>query len=410
MRENHDRLGEALAAALGEGPSLAAVAAQRMRLLASLGAKPRSLGRWSPRMRTMALAAAAAAMLLVAFALRRYPRTDLHVTWGGRAIHGPAEFEAVAPRPQSLDFSEGSQLLLEPGTRAKLLHLSSIDTTLALDDGHILASIRQHTGITWTITAGPYRVQVVGTRFTLDWDRERRALRVAVREGRVRVSGGDLPIDGVVRDAGSLLERRYEPLPVALPVPSAETPAASAAVPTPARSQAPDSSRVPPTAAVPEPSWEALAGGGKYREALASAEKVGFDQLVGELGEDNLLLLANCARYGGNTARAHQALLALRARFSGHRGAALAAFYLAREALDANHEPAAAVKWFETFLVESPQGDLAALARANLMSILLTMGERAKARKVAADYLHYHPNGEQAKQARALLEQPTSTR
>jgi len=61
----------------------------------------------------------------------------------------------------------------------------------------ILASIRKHTGITWTFVAGPYRVQVVGTRLTIDWDCDRRQLRVAVREGRVKVR------EGICRTRGS---------------------------------------------------------------------------------------------------------------------------------------------------------------------------------------------------------------
>jgi hypothetical protein len=333
-------------------------------------------------------------------------------------VYGPSAFEAAAAHPESLDFSEGSQLLLEPDTRARLLELSATKAALVLEDGHILASIRKHTGVTWTIAAGPFAVRVVGTRFTLDWDHEKRALRVAVREGRVRVSGGDLTGEGLVLDAGSLFERQYgavvASLPPAVALPGEATPVPAPAVPLPAVLNSVSSvGGTAPAVSTPtasEPGWEALASQRKYREALASAEKAGFDKLAEEVSEDGLLLLANTARYSGNTSRARQAQLKLRERFAGRRSAALAAFYLAREALDVEPDGATAVKWFETFLEESPRGDLAALARANLMSILLRRGESVRARKIAADYLRYHPDGAQAKEARSVLQSAAPAR
>jgi tetratricopeptide (TPR) repeat protein len=147
-----------------------------------------------------------------------------------------------------------------------------------------------------------------------------------------------------------------------------------------------------------------LAKQGKYKEALALAEMLGFETLINEVNENDLLLLANAARYSGDSVRAHQAQLKLRERFAGRRSATLAAFYLARSALDIEHRPDIAIHWFETFLAESPSGDLAALARTHLMSLWLNMGQREKARQVAQDYLRYHPDGAQAAQARSLVQ------
>jgi len=408
MTAHDERLGQVLSAALGEGPSAATLAAQRRRLL---GSPPRNrLGavRSATRVRIAILAAAGAVALILA--LGRHwsrPRSELHATWSGRSVVAPAVFLAVRTHPEALDFSEGSQFLLEPDTRAELLYLSPSEGRLALDDGHLLASVRKNTGITWSIGAGPYSIRVMGTRFTVDWDREKRTLRVAVREGRVRVSGGDLAQDGVLLDAGAFLEREYEPARVALATPSA-LPAATLSAAA-ASGVAPESPRASIATTAAEPGWEVLARQGKFRDALAAAEKAGFDRLVTDSSEDGLLLLANSARYSGSSARARQALLGLRVRFAGRRSAALAAYYLAREALDVERQPAVAVRWFETFLAESPRGDLAESARANLMSILLGMGDRAKARKVAAEYLRYHPHGAQAKEARSLTEPSAST-
>ena len=404
------QLGNRLASDLGEGPSAATRMKQRERLIQSVelglaepqrGSKRRALG--------TAFAFAVAAIVLVVCGIRwSHTRRAIHATWNGASVYGPSVLEAATNRPQSLEFSEGSEVLLEPDTRVSLASVSDHNADLTLDDGHILASIRKHTGITWTFVAGPYRVQVVGTRLTIDWDCDRRQLRVAVREGRVKVSGGDLPNEGLVLDAGTTLERggatdQANPSAQAEVVAPAEL---SAELPSPPR--APTKGLIAPAhssgSGVVGPTWSTLANQSRYQEALALAEALGFDTLINEVSENDLLLLANAARYSGDTPRAHQAQLKLRERFAGHRSAALAAFYLARAGLDIEHRPDIAIHWFETFLAESPRGDLAALARAHLMSLWLNRGQREKAHQVALDYLRYHPDGAQAAQARSLVQ------
>jgi TolA-binding protein len=134
------------------------------------------------------------------------------------------------------------------------------------------------------------------------------------------------------------------------------------------------------------------------------AEKQGFDRLAATLPENDLVTLANAARFSGNSARAREALLKLRQRFPGRPAAELAALYLARVAEDLEHRPSEAARWLRVFLQESPAGDLAAGARANLMSVLLASGDTNGARAVAEDYVHYHPSGPHLAQARALLD------
>lgn len=417
------QLGEKLASTLGEGPSADTRANQRRRLVETFSPAAVELSKRSQRRAAgFAFAFAIAAIAMVVLGARwLHPRPALHATWNGATVVAPSVFEAATSRPQSLEFSEGSQILLEPDTRASLSQLSAKNAEFTLDEGHILASIHKHTGIVWTFAAGPYRVRVVGTRFTIDWDAERHQLRVAVREGRVKVSGGDLPSEGVVLDAGAMLERGAErahlerpghnAVPAGsevAPAPEVSKPAASGSASQLARKvvvdPSPASSESSSSASAAAPTWNTLAKRGMYKEALTLAEKLGFDALVNDIGEDDLLLLANAARYSGNAPRAHQAQLKLRERFAGHRSAALAAFYLARFALDVEHRPEAAIRWFETFLAESPRGDLAALARAHLMSLWLNMGQREKARSVAQDYLLYHPDGAQSAQARSLVQ------
>ena len=403
------QLGNRLASDLGQGPSEATRMKQRESLIQSVALSLREPQRGSKRRALGTVFAFAVAAVVLAVCWIRWSHTEraIHATWNGASVYGSGVLEAATNRPQSLEFSEGSQVLLEPDTRIRLASVSDHNADLTLDDGHILANIRKHTGITWTFVAGPYRIRVVGTRFTVDWDCDRRQFRVAVREGRVKVSGGDLPNEGFVLDAGTTLERGGA---TDFAKPSVQTdvmaPAElSAALPSPTR--APTKVLSGPAhlsgSGVPGPTWSTLVNQGKYKEALALAETLGFDTLINEASENDLLLLANAARYSGDTPRAHQAQLKLRERFAGRRSAALAAFYLARSELDIEHRPNIAIHWFETFLTESPSGDLAALARAHLMSLCLNMGQREKARRIALDYLKYHPEGEQAAQARSLV-------
>jgi hypothetical protein len=254
-------------------------------------------------------------------------------------------------------------------------------------------------------------VRVVGTRFSVDWRRASETLKVSVSEGRVRVFGGDLGSEGIALDAGASLERHHGAPVVAQPT----TPAPAEALPErsgldgePASESsaqaptAPSTLKAEPTSGSGQ-SWLGFASKGKYREALQAAEKQGFSELCTALPENDLVTLANSARFSGNSARAHQALNALRQRFAGRPGGELAALYLARTAEDLDKKPAEAVRWLRVFLAESPHGDLAAGARANLMGLLLRSGDTEGARGVARDYLRYHPTGPHAAEARALL-------
>jgi TolA-binding protein len=422
MTELGSRFGEVVRARLGIGPTRGTLATQRLALLANLR-RPEQRPRVSMLRVAFAIAALAGASVMLLFWARpELLRPSLHATWAGQTIYDHAAFEARVPEAQALDFSDGSRVLLEPRTRAELGRVTSKLADLRLDSGHLRASIRKHTGVTWTISAGPYRVRVVGTQFSVDWDRERSLFRVEVSEGRVHVSGGDLPANGVFLDAGTHIERG-----VVLAAAQAATPVpivAQAATPVPivAQERAPvtpadlrpasvESSRAkaaPPAFAPAAEAldWQALAKRGRYQAALARAERQGFERTISDLSANDLLLLANAARYAGNHPRARQAQLKLRERFPGHSAAALSAFYLARSSLDIEGRPGDAARWFRVYLSEAPSGGLAAGARSNLMSILLSMGDSAGARAVARDYVRYHPDGPNAKQARALLSEP----
>jgi hypothetical protein len=185
---------------------------------------------------------------------------------------------------------------------------------------------------------------------------------------------------------------------------SAEEPSA----PAPVAAARPRTSDAPVPAEEASAPWTALAEKGRYAEALATAKGLGFERLLAELSQNDLLMLANTARYSGDAALARRTLLRLRQRFAGTAAAQLATLYLARVAEDMDRNPREAVRWLHDFLRESPTGDLAASARASLMSILVASGDSVRARAVAEDYLRHHPSGPHASKARSLLEQTRS--
>ena len=382
--------GEALGEALGSGPPRSALALQRQNLIAIVEARK---GRHFGRVLVPAFGLLVVAALAVSvFVWRGTPSGELSASFAGKPVAPHTLLDAAEDRSRTLEFSDGSSVVLAPKARAVLGRITREQAGLSLEGGQLYASIQHREGLHWSVDAGPYRVNVVGTRFSVAWNDGN--FRVDVAEGRVRVTGGDLPPEGVAVDAGGGLERRVKPS-------SSDTPAVDLNA-LPLEKPAPETDARDTPSSPSALSWSALANKGKYKDALAQAEKLGFDRLTRELSDNDLLLLANAARFSGDGKRAKQALLKLRERFPGRAAAELAALYLARLAEDVERNPAQAVVWLRAFLQESPTGDLAQGARANLLAILLRRGEQAGARAVARDYLRYHPEGPHAAQARSI--------
>jgi TolA-binding protein len=388
------RFGKVLDDALGDGPPDAALRVQRANVLAALrrGRRPLARLRWE-----LAAGVVVAAVAVLSVVVWRARSTTATASW-----RGGAELRTAAPltagnRTEAIDFSDGSRVLLEPKTSASVVSLDASRTEVVLKHGKLAASVRRRApGATFSVKAGPYDVRVVGTKFTVAWDQVRYAVRVSVTEGQVRVSGGALGTQTVVLSPGEHWERK-DPAPaleVAAPEPSA-------AAPLPA---ADPSTRPAATVASPAPRTVGqLAQAGKYREALALAEQRGFERVLNELPEGELLALGNAARYSGSSSRAREAMLTLRSRFPGRSAAGLSAFYLAKIAEQLDNNPKEAARWLRVFLSESPSGSLAADARASLLGVLLSSGATEEATSVARDYLRHHPNGPVADRARQLV-------
>lgn len=430
MSDRARAFGRLYAELSGEGPRDASVSAQRARLL--MAVRNGSI-RSSSRRKTWGLVAASAfAATAIALATSSFGSDELEVHLHGTLLAENAALVADEATELPLQFSDGSRIVLEPLAKASVGTIANDRADVTLEHGRISARIQAATGVDWTIGAGPYRVHVTGTQFTVDWSRSA-GFRVAVAQGSVRVTGGDLPSNGVFVHAGEQLSRlAKESSPTAALAGEAQSDAAEdpsqatdeASLPGAAEQRGAQQAIVQPRASVratarsleeseppaggavaepAAPSWLEFASNGSYSEAVQAAERQGFDQLVTTATQSDLLLLANSARYVRNGHRAKQAYTAIRQRFPGSNAARLSAFYLARLAGDVEGQPRAEASWLRTYLAESPSGELAGSARARLMETLRASGDLVGAKSVAKDYLKYHPQGPHAAVARSIL-------
>jgi transmembrane sensor len=329
-------------------------------------------------------------------------------------------------------FSDGSVLLLAPGGRARVAAVDADGAEVALERGTLDLSVVHRARTRWTVRVGPFQVHVIGTRFETRWDPVEEQLVVALREGAITVSGpvvgegravragerltvsaaaGKLEvgaIDTATHEGSSASgsagwkqapEAGWKP---ALPRPSASSAPGAVVSREPASAQAVPAEPAPPEAPATT-SWRALALDARYKDALAAAERDGFDTICGAASAGDLRALGDAARLGGSSGRALQAFTALRTRFPGSPEAAAAAFILGRIAQDQGRDYAGAAGWFTRYLSEQPGGPFTADALGRLVEAEDRLGDVAGARRAAERYLAAYPGGSHAAYARGVL-------
>jgi transmembrane sensor len=361
-----------------------------------------------------AVAVAAALVLWIA-----WPRA-LTFAIGPEDAPGVAGAWLAAPgtEPQALRFSDGSVVDLHAGSRARVVQLHRDGAQVVLEAGAAEVAIVPGAASRWRIDAGPYLVDVTGTRFDVAWDPHAEVFALTLHEGAVIVRGPGIDGERAVGAGESL--RIGEPPPsivaVASPtaadaiVPPSVTPisapvvdAAPSIAPSPAPAGKPRAPARPRASApVDEPAdWRALAEAASYREALAAAEAQGFEPLCEALPAKDLLRLADVARFARRPERAAAALDAARRRFPDTDAAAMAAFERGRMAF-ARGAHRDAIPWFATYLRERPDGSIAREATGRLMESQHEAGQAAAAQATAGRYVARWPEGPDADLARSL--------
>jgi hypothetical protein len=196
------------------------------RAWARIGQEIDRRGSWRSRRRLVPVLALCLALAAVGALVARRP-LDYRVQGCDRISDNVACATAG-----SLAFSDGTQVSLDPGSRVRVLPFAR-GAELSLDDGAATLAVVHRARARWAVLAGPFRVEVTGTHFSIRWTKPRQVLDVAVQEGEVRVSGGTLARAAVLRKGQTL---RAEGHPS-----SSDGPTDQAALPSPATSGPTDS-------------------------------------------------------------------------------------------------------------------------------------------------------------------------
>jgi hypothetical protein len=326
---------------------------------------------------------------------------------GGSIVEGGYLREAGRSGIKVL-FSEGTEFILMPGTRSRLRSVDAAGARIAIEHGTASFQVTPSADHRWQVDVGPFLVTVKGTVFTVSWDAATETFELALRHGRVVVNG---PVNG-----GEIALRAGERLRVDLPrgetrisddhvdEASSAGEAPEAALPSelpPAPSERPSAHR-----AEGERRWAAALAAGHLDRILAEAERAGVKATLDRASSDDLLALADAARYRRRMDLARDALLAARRRFPGSPRALDAAFRLGRVEEARDDGLARAVEWYDAYLTQAPRGTYASEALGRKMTLMNKLGGASRARPVAEEYLRRFPSGTYAGPARTFVRAP----
>jgi FecR protein len=304
-----------------------------------------------------------------------------------------------------LAFSDGSKVKMAARTRGRVVDVNERGARFALDDGEVSVDIVHRARTQWIFEAGPFRVNVHGTSFTVAWNPVDAVFDVRLASGAISVAS---PLAGQ-----EIRMRAGQSLRVSLreqtsTIGSTVEPTSSGDIPSGADSRA-AASPEPPHTAQPEPGrwshrgWLSAVSGNRAPDVVADADRRGLAAVLERADSDDLWALANAARYVGRYPLARQALSAQRRRFPASDRARQAAFLLGR-LHDADPDgPGKALDWYDRYLVEARDGADVSDALGRKMTLLQRWDRRADALAVARDYLRRSPRGTYANAARALI-------
>jgi FecR protein len=421
-----DPLAQGVVAVIGDHhDSPAEIEAGGPRAFAPLAAR---MVRRRVRQRTTRIAFGGASCLLVAFAvwlaprLGERPHAALTYTLNGEpAPHGG--YIAPSSGQPVLSFSDGTRVALEPTARGRVVELGRHGARIALDEGKAHVEVAHLPGADWRFEAGPFVINVHGTKFSFGWSARQSRLDVQMDSGVVSVSG---PLSG-----GEIFLRAGQTLSVSLNDDGA--PAMSPAVggvgvgigigsvsppglpppPAPTVAAPTASDRAPTERAArsvvrsdPPEGWAAKLAAGQAAAIVADAERRGLAKVLDVSSSEDLAALADAARFEKNDALARRALLAQRRRFPRSVRAREASFLLGRLDDSIDDGAASALGWYDQYLGEAPGGAYVSEALGRKMIDLERAHRHPEAAAVAADYLRRFPSGIYFHAAQALVRVP----
>jgi len=426
------------------GPRAAALTALARRSLGQLTPTAQVRGREALRARlaqrrrvvwslalTGAGAAAFAAVVLVPRVLHRSENAPpLAYQLEGGALAPDGRIEASADAEPALRFADGTVIALARATKARLASVDGRGAHVAIADGTASVNVVPKPHARWRVDAGPFVINVHGTVFSAAWSEATGRLDVRLERGSVSVEG---PVTGgpIAMRAGQRLTVAMRQSRVLLRAiddregdvaENGTTTAAPVAEVAPppvlATAKAKASSLLAPAPVAPAPtpiriamhqpraarSWPTALAAGDF---AAIVEEAGRDlpHALAVSTSDDLAALADAARYRRQDDLARRALDAQRRRFQGSPRAADAAFFLGRLDEKEGAGLVHALRWYDRYLNEAPNGSYAAEALGRKMVAVRDLYGVAQARTVAEEYVRRFPHGSYAGAAQALRDQ-----
>lgn len=409
---------ERLAAALrdkGASPDDDLVAG-RARFVEAVSRDPRSaiVARARARTRWMAMAATLALVVSVALGYWRLrPSEQVRFTVEGAIATSSGFVEAPHERAAQIQLNDGSTLALAPSARGRIVEQRARGIRFSVESGTVDVHVaKREGGADYQIDAGPYSVRVTGTRFDLAWDPTAGQMRLVMHEGTVHVTGPNFE-EGWALRAGQTLDvsstsgahvTEADAPPAVVPSSTAAAPVVTGtAEPTIVPSSSAEVSSADPSpssaSSAKRSSWSEKVASGHYADVLSEADARGIDTVTAQSGPDDLMALADAARYGGRSDVANKALRAVRSRFAGTKSASTAAFLLGRMA-EGSGQTSAAIGFYDATVAE--RGAFASEALGRKMVLVERTSGASAARPVAESYLKSYPRGPYAEAARAI--------
>lgn len=356
---------------------------------------------------------AAAAVVCLAAALLLFLRAR-SLTFEVRGAELSRKYvSAPETRPAELRFSDDSTLVATPGSRLRVEGTNPHGARVLIERGRASVHVVHQSSSAWTFAAGPFEVQVTGTRFDLSWDPASETCDLTLQEGSVEVRGpsgsGPVVVRAGQRFQGDARRRTMQvlaPESSVVPVPSASSAAFPPATPSAAAiaeatEPAPLSVGRGPRLDARQTLWVERVAQGKFKEVVGEAEARGIPSCLLACSMAELRALADAARYIGKSELAERALTALRQRFPGPQ-ASEAAFLLGR-LHEKRGTQSAALGFYDSYLREAPAGPFAAEALAGKLRAVRASQGQAAAQPLAQEYLRRFPKGVHVSTAREIL-------
>jgi hypothetical protein len=325
-------------------------------------------------------------------------------------------------------FAEGTEFVLIPGTRARLRYVTSSGARIAIEHGTASFEVTPRTEARWQVDVGPFLVTVKGTVFTVSWDAVSERFDLKLRRGEVSVTGpvstGEISVKAGQRLVVNLPKKEtviteeddgegdaWLGSPWTDGADRAEAPGPERPAPVAVRPTGRNPALVTERKAIDARSgsgrgWVEAVAEGRWDRVLAEADRVGVRQTLAHASSEDLLALADAARYRRRAGLARAALLAERSRFPGSPSALDAAFLIGRLVESQQGEIGDAVKWYDTYLAGAPAGTYASEALGRKMMATEQLRGSVASESLAREYLRRFPKGPYAGAARALLLHP----